>query len=150
MSDRSRIRMTSQEVEAHLAGPHKLQLATINPDGFPHLVTMYYDVFDGQVGFWTYRRAQKTVNLQRDPRLTCLVEAGDDYMTLRGLQIQGRARLIEDTERIAEVGRRVYGRYIEGGITPELEPFIAQQATKRVAVMVEPDRVISWDHRKLG
>jgi PPOX class probable F420-dependent enzyme len=150
MSDRSRIQMTSQEVEEHLAGPHKLQLATINPEGFPHLVTMYYDVFDGQVGFWTYRRAQKTVNLQRDPRLTCLVETGDDYMTLRGVQIQGRARLIEDTERIAEVGRRVYGRYIEGGITPELEPFIEQQATKRVAVMVEPERVISWDHRKLG
>ena len=150
MSDRNRIQMTSQEVQEHLAGPHKLQLATINPDGFPHLVTMYYDVFDGQVGFWTYRRAQKTVNLQRDPRLTCLVETGDDYMTLRGVQIQGRARVIEDTERIAEVGRRVYGRYIEGGITPELEPFIEQQATKRLAVMVEPERVISWDHRKLG
>lgn len=150
MSDRTRMQMTSREVQEHLAGPHKLQLATISPDGFPHLVTMYYDVFDGQVGFWTYRRAQKTVNLQRDPRLTCLVETGDDYMTLRGVQIQGRARLIDDTERVAEVGRHVYGRYIEGGITPELEPFIEQQATKRLAVMVEPERVISWDHRKLG
>lgn len=142
--------MTPAEIEEHLAGPHKMQLATLNPDGFPHLVTMYYDVFDGRVGFWTYGRAQKTVNLRRDPRLTCLVETGEDYSTLRGVQIRGTATLVEEEESVAEVGRRVYGRYIEGGITPELEPFIAQQATKRVAVMVEPERVVSWDHRKLG
>lgn len=142
--------MTPAEVEEHLAGPHKMQLATLNPDGFPHLVTMYYDVFDGRVGFWTYGRAQKTVNLRRDPRLTCLVETGEDYSTLRGVQIRGTATLVEDEDSVAEVGRRVYGRYIEGGITPELEPFIAQQATKRVAVMVDPERVVSWDHRKLG
>lgn len=150
MSDRDRIRMSAEEIDEHLAGPHKLQLATLNPDGFPHVVTMYYDVFDGRVGFWTYRRAQKTVNLRRDPRLTCLVETGDDYMTLRGVQIQGRAELIEDEASVADVGRRVYGRYIEGGITPQLEPFIEHQATKRVAVMVKPERIISWDHRKLG
>lgn len=150
MSDRNRIRMSPDEIAEHLAGPHKLQLATLGPTGFPHVVTMYYDVFDGRIGFWTYGRAQKTVNLRRDPRLTCLVETGDDYMTLRGVQVQGRARLIDDEAMVADVGRRVYGRYIEGGITPELEPFIAQQATKRVAVMVEPERTISWDHRKLG
>lgn len=142
--------MSPAEVDEHLAEPHKLQLATLNPDGFPHLVTMYYDVFDGRLGFWTYATAQKTVNLRRDPRLTCLVETGDDYMTLRGVQVQGAAELIENEAAVADVGRRVYGRYIPGGITPELEPFIEQQATKRVAVLVEPERIVTWDHRKLG
>jgi PPOX class probable F420-dependent enzyme len=150
MSERDRIRMSPDEVLDHLAGPHKLQLATLNPDGFPHLVTMYYDVFDGRVGFWTYATAQKAVNLRRDPRLTCLVETGEDYLDLRGVQIQGAAELIEDDGAVADVGRRVYGRYIPGGITAELEPYIERQAAKRIAVMVEPERVVSWDHRKLA
>lgn len=142
--------MSDAEVRAFLAEPHKLQLATLNSDGTPHLVTMYYDVFDGHVGFWTYGKSQKVVNLRRDPRLTCLVEAGGDYGSLRGVSIAGRARLVETYEEVRGVGTRVYGRYIEGGITQELEPFIDGQAHKRVAVFVEPERITSWDHRKLG
>lgn len=150
MSDRDAISMRAEEMQAFLAEPHKLQLATLDRTGAPHLVTMYYDMFDGRIGFWSYAKAQKIVNLRRDPRLTCLVETGDDYASLRGVSIQGRARLVEGYEEVREVGRRVYGRYIEGGITAELQPFIEDQARKRVAVFVEPDKVTSWDHRKLG
>ena len=109
-STRERIRMTEAEQVEFLAAPHKMQLATINPDGTPHLVTMYYGVFDGLLGFWTYRTSQKAVNLERDPRATCLVETGEGYDNLRGVQINGVVERIEDVDRIRAIGATVYGR----------------------------------------
>jgi len=96
MKQRDRVTMTEAEVSALLAGSRKLQLATINRDGTPHLVTMFYVMLGGQIAFWTYRASQKARNLARDPRITCLVETGEDYFELRGVQVAGRARCVED------------------------------------------------------
>ena len=68
--------MTEAEIAEFLAPPRNLQVATINQDGTPHLVTMYYAVIDGKIAFWTYRKSQKVLNLRRDPRITVLVEDG--------------------------------------------------------------------------
>src|SRR5690349_10840758 len=89
MTRRHLIRMDDDEVAAFLAEQHLLQLATIDHDGWPHLVTMWYALLDGQIAFWTYAKSQKAVNLRRDQRLTCLIETGDDYPDARGVQIKG-------------------------------------------------------------
>lgn len=145
--------MSDDEIADFLtAEPHKLQLATINDDGTPHLVTMYFDLFEGRIGFWTYRTSQKAVNLRRDPRCTCLVETGDDYLSLRGVQIVGEVETITDHERIRAMGQRIYARYLDGGdeLGDDMAGYIESQARKRHAYLVEPDRVASWDHRKLA
>ena len=147
-STRERIRMTDEEQVAFLAAPHKMQLATINADGTPHLVTMYYAVFDGLLGFWTYRTSQKAVNLDRDPRATCLVETGEGYDQLRGVQINGTVERITDVNRIRTIGAAVYSRYISD-FTPELEGYLEPQAQKRWAYLLHPEKVSTWDHRKL-
>ena len=141
--------MTGDEIAAFLDEPHKLQLATINPDGTPHLVTMYYAMFDGLIGFWTYRTSQKARNLERDPRITCLVEAGEGYDQLRGVQINGRVQPITDVDRVRSVGAAVYGRYA-AELAGQLDDYIDQQARKRWAYLVQPERTSSWDHRKLA
>ncbi|MFD0658357.1 pyridoxamine 5'-phosphate oxidase family protein [Thermocatellispora tengchongensis] len=84
MNQRARIAMSPAEVEAVVAESRKLQLGTINPDGTPHMVTMFYGTRDGKITFWTYAKAQKARNIARDPRVTCLIEAGDEYAELRG------------------------------------------------------------------
>ena len=84
--------MTPDEVTAMLAAGRKMQLATINRDGTPHLVTMYYGLLGGQIAFWTYKTSQKAFNLARDPRLTVLVEEGAEYFDLRGAQVNGVVR----------------------------------------------------------
>ena len=145
---RDLIRMDDAEVAAFLLEPHKMQLATINPDGTPHLVTMYYAVFDGLLGFWTYRTSQKAVNLERDPRATCLVETGEGYDQLRGVQINGTVERIADEGRIREIGAAVYGRYV-GELGDTLDGYLDQQARKRWAYLVHPAKAASWDHRKL-
>src|SRR5207245_8768047 len=73
----------------------------------PHLVTMYYVMTGSQIAFWTYRRSQKALNLDRDPRISCLVEDGEEYFDLRGVLVQGVARRIEDPEEIAGIGRQI-------------------------------------------
>ena len=146
---RERIRMTQAEVEAFLEEPHKMQLATINPDGTPHLVTMYYAVFDGRLGFWTYRTSQKARNLERDPRTTCLVETGEGYDQLRGVSVNGTVERVEDFDRIRAMGAAVYGRYV-GELGEALDGFLDHQATKRWAYLVTPQKIATWDHRKLA
>ena len=141
--------MTDDEISAFLAAPHKLQLATINADGTPHLVTMYYALFDGRIGFWTYRTSQKALNLERDPRATILVEAGEGYDQLHGVQMTGRVERITDADRILEYGSAIYARYI-GEINDSLAGYVGHQATKRWAYLLHPDKVSSWDHRKLA
>jgi PPOX class probable F420-dependent enzyme len=149
VKQRDRVAMTAGEAHALLASSRKLQLATINPDGTPHLVTMFYVMQDGQIAFWTYRASQKARNLARDPRVTCLVETGDDYFELCGVQVAGTVRLVDDPAGVLEIGRGV-AEAMAGGPDGVVEEYVQQAARKRVGYLVQPARIISWDHRKLN
>jgi len=131
-----------------LSRSSRMQLATINPDGTPHLVTMFYVLRAGQIAFWTYRASQKARNLARDPRLTCLVEDGEHYFELRGVQVCGIARKLDDPETVAEVGRSIAAR-LAGVPDGPVDDYVARAARKRVAYVVEPQRLVTWEHRKL-
>ena len=148
MRHRDRVAMTDAEIAALLAESHKLQLATINRDGTPHLVTMFYVMLGGQIAFWTYRSSQKARNLARDPRMTCLVETGEEYFELRGVQVVGTARCIEDPAGVLEIGRGV-AAVTTGMPAGALADYVTHTARKRVGFAVQPRRVVSWDHRRL-
>jgi PPOX class probable F420-dependent enzyme len=143
--------MSEGEVAGFLAEAMKVQVATVGAQGQPHLTTLFYDLVDGKVAFWTYASSQKVRNLRRDPRITCLVEDGEDYFELRGVTITGTARLVEEYADIAAIGAAVARRMARGVDLGQLgDDLVAQQAHKRVGVIVEPDRVASWDHRKMA
>jgi pyridoxine/pyridoxamine 5'-phosphate oxidase len=153
VKQRDQVAMTDDEATELLAAGRKVQLATNGPDGYPHLVTMYYILIDGLITFWTYRKSQKALNLERDPRISCLVEEGEEYFDLRGVLVQGTVRRIEDPAVVAEIGRRITG--VIGGAMAAAEPDVLSQyvehaARKRFGYSVEPARTISWDHRKLA
>ncbi len=141
--------MTEQEVSGLIEGTNKLQLATVNPDGTPHLVTMFYAPIEGKIGFWTYRTSQKARNMARDPRVTCLIETGQDYFELRGAMIYGKVEIVTDPNRIRYVGSEVVKRMMNLENEADIAPFVEQTAAKRDAYLVEITRVASWDHRKL-
>ncbi len=149
-SGRAAVRMTEQEVGDFLASAKKVQVATIGPDGSPHLTTLFYVLQEGKVAFWTYASSQKIKNLQRDPRITLLVEDGDDYFELRGVTIQGKAELVTDEHGIRAIGTAV-ADVMAGGV--DLGDFgreqVERQVRKRYGVVVTPETVASWDHRKM-
>lgn len=141
--------MSAEEVSALVAEQRKLQLGTINPDGTPHMVTMFYAMVDGKIAFWTYRTSQKARNLARDPRVSCLLELGEDYFELRGALIYGKVEVLTDPNRIRYIGSEVVRRMMDLQDEEAIAPFVEQTAAKRYAYLVEPTRVASWDHRKL-
>lgn len=149
MSRRELIRMTDDEVAAYLASQRDLQVASINADGSPHLVTMWFTVLDRDICFWTYGRSQKIVNLQRDPRVTVLCADGADYGELRGVTISGRAVIQEDRDPVNEIGEAVFEKYW-GPINDEAtREGVRAMGAKRFGVRITPERTVSWDHTKL-
>lgn len=149
MSRRDQVRMDDNEVRDFLEGRRTMNVATIGSDGRPHLVAMWYGFIDGAPAFWTYARSQKIVNLRRDPRLTCLVEAGETYDELQGVELVGEGAILDDEATRATVARSVYERYT-GPVTDEVTPLLEAMGAKRVVVRIDVSSVVSWDHRKLS
>ena len=155
---RSDITMTPAEIRDFIAAGHTLQVATLGPDGLPHLAPMWYFPRGDTVAFRSFTKSQKIVNLRRDPRLTVLLETGERYEELRGLMIKGTAELVDDREAVVAAYAEMAVRYdypagsaAQGEIDPETaEQMFGRYAGKNTLVTVRPERVISWDHRKLG
>jgi PPOX class probable F420-dependent enzyme len=141
--------MTDEEVDQFLDGRHTMNVATIGPAGRIHLVAMWYGFLEGAPAFWTYGKSQKILNLRRDPRITALVEDGEQYEELRGVELVGSGTIVEERDRIMELGRSVFGRYT-GPYTDEMAPVLEATGAKRLVVKIETKSVVSWDHRKLG
>ena len=147
---RDQITMTPDEIEAFLEAERTLQVASINGDGTPHLVAMWYARHGGELAFWTYAKSQKVVNLRRDPRLTVMAETGRKYEELKGVTIYGRARIIDDLDEVFAFGDVVYERYWGPIDSDAVREGVRAMGRKRVLVIVEQDKVVSWDHAKLG
>lgn len=149
-NQRAQVVMTDDEVEQFLQEGRTATLATNGPNGFPHQVAMWYGFVDGNVCFETKIKSQKAVNLLRDPKLSFSVEAGDTYDQLRGVAIDGIARIVHpDEPEYWPAAISVFERY-QAPYTEEMHPAVEFMMTKRVVVIVEPRRVRSWDHRKLS
>jgi PPOX class probable F420-dependent enzyme len=149
MSDRDRLRMSEEEVEALVDECWRAQVATTNRDGSVHLVPLSLMRFDGHVAFWTDPASHKVKNLRRDPRITCLIETGTRFDDFRAVQITGRATVVDDLETSVRAGETLFARH-NGGLDAQLKAYVAGLAANRVVIVVEPDRVVSWDHRKLA
>ncbi|HWM73893.1 MAG TPA: pyridoxamine 5'-phosphate oxidase family protein [Nocardioides sp.] len=150
---RDAVKLSDQEVDDLLAENLKVQVASLGPDGAPHLSTLFYIVRDHRIVFWTYGRSQKIKNLERDPRVSALVEDGMDYFELRGVSITGRAEIVRDHDAIYSIGAEVATRMVAAESFEALGDFgretVEKQAKKRVGVIVHPDKVATWDHRKM-
>jgi hypothetical protein len=150
-SKRSQITMTDDEVQAYLESERVLNVATIGPTGHPHLVAMWYAMVDGNAVFWTFSKSQKIVNLRRDSKMSGLVESGDSYDQLRGVELRGRGVVVDDYDEILEIGKAVGVKYNGPSVLGDSAlPFLEAQATKRLGVVFEIDHIASWDHTKLA
>jgi PPOX class probable F420-dependent enzyme len=148
-NQRAQVVMSEAEVSRFLTEQRSATLATYGPQGQIHLVGMWYAWVDGALWFESKGKAQKVVNVRRDPRASVLVETGQTYDQLRGVSLEGRATVVEDPAVVWDVCVAVFERY-NAPYTEELRPVVEEMARNRVAVRVDPERVRSWDHRKLG
>jgi len=147
--------MSDDEVAAFLAQERTVMCATNGRDGWPHLMPLWYVVraADGdgpELWAWTYAASQKVKNLERDPRATLQVEAGDTYDQLRGVMLKTDVVIHRATAAVAALGAEIFTRHAGGELAPAVREMVQGQAPKRVALQfVERERA-TWDHRKLG
>src|ERR1700733_14210732 len=104
VNERNNITMSDEEIAAFLEERHSISLASIGPDGKIHLVAMWYGLIDGLIAFETKTKSQKVQNLRRNDTITVMVETGDTYDQLRGVEIVGRAEITDDQDRLFEIG----------------------------------------------
>ncbi len=135
--------MSSEGLARFLAEERTVTCATLGPHGFPHLMPLWYVLRDGDVWAWTFAKSQKVRNLERDPRATLQVEAGERYEDLRGAMLETDVTIHRDLDTVLAVGLELAGRYGE----TLAERAVRTQAPKRVALEFRARRVASWDHR---
>jgi general stress protein 26 len=149
LSRRDEITMSEEELEEFLAAERVVSCATIGRRGWPHVMPLWYVIRDRAMWAWTYAASQKVRNLERDPRATLLVEAGERYEQLRGVMFETVAVIERDHDFVAALGLALYDRYLDD-VTDDVRAMITRQAPKRVAIHFVEQSRSSWDHRKLA
>ena len=153
-SRRAAIAMTESELHRFLGEERLVTVASIGPNGRPHLMPLYYVADGAVISMWTFAKSQKVKNLERLPQATLQVEAGEHYHELRGAMLECDVELIRDLGAVTAIGLALGARYASAGgpVGPSLdrEAAVAKQAPKRIGLRFHPTRVVTWDHRKLG
>ena len=154
---RKQIAMSTEEQAAYLESGRTLQFATVGHDGYPHLTALWYAVLDGRIYFNTYGTSQKSLNMERDPRVTCMIESGTEYAQLKGLVVQGRVQVVDDPDVLRAFADEITRRYPtrRGAVANATDgernaTARARFAAKRNIYAVTPQKVYSWDHSKLS
>jgi pyridoxamine 5'-phosphate oxidase-like protein len=143
-----RIAMMPDELNAFLVEQRTCRVATIGRDG-PHATPLWFGWHGGCVWLYSITRSQRWTDLQRDPRIGIVVDAGGDYADLHGVEIMGRAEVVGEVPRT-------------GDANDELTAVEAQFARKYFGIdamvydgkhawlRVRPTKIASWDFRKLA
>jgi PPOX class probable F420-dependent enzyme len=148
VSPRREIRLTSEEQAAFLQTARKAALATVDKDGFPHVVAMGFLAREGAIYMTSYAKAQKVLNVRRNPRVGVMIETGERYAEFRGVLIRGHCEIIEDPAQVDMVIRESGKKQTRSGVPPQGGAIAS--APKRVVLKVTPEKIASWDHTKLG
>ncbi len=147
---RELVAMADEEMWDFLESRKSIQIATINKDGSPHLTVLWFAIVDGKIALETFTKSQKIVNLKRDPRIAVLLEDGTVYNELRGVTMNAIAEVHSDPEKVHELAKAVMIRNNPEVPKDALDKAAKRLASKRSAVVIRPEKVVSWDHRKLG
>jgi hypothetical protein len=139
--------MSSEERDAFLHDERTCRVATTGPEG-PHLTALWF-VWDGAALWLTsIVKSQRWTDLGRDPRVSVLIDAGEGFGELRGVEIRGSAEPIgevprtgEPNEDLVEPERQFGDKYAGGSFSHD---------GRHALLRVVPERIVSWDFRKMG
>lgn len=141
--------MTDVELRAYLAAQRTVILSSNGPGGYPHSVPMtYVSHEDHVVEFTTFAKSQKVRNLERDPKVSLVVESGERYEDLRGVSIRADAEILADPDDVRRIMLDVRHKMGEG-LSNEHFQQVEESLAKRVGVRCVPVVISSWDHAKL-
>jgi hypothetical protein len=143
-----KIAMSPEERDGFLRVERTCRIASVGADGAPHTSALWF-VWDG-TSLWlnTLVKSQRWTNLVRDPRASVLVDGGDAYLELRGVELLGRVEQVGTAPRTAEPDpqleepERLFGEKYSGST------FVPDG--RHAWLRLTPEKIVSWDFRKLA
>jgi PPOX class probable F420-dependent enzyme len=141
--------MTEQERDDFLSEQKTCRVATVGADGAPHNSALWF-VWDGEA-LWlnSIVKSQRWTNIERDPRVSVLIDANEEYFELKGVEILGKVESVGDVPRGAgedprvEAPERLFAEKYSGG-----GQFVPDG--RHGWLRLVPDKVVSWDFAKLA
>lgn len=104
-------KMSRAECLAFLtARPRTGKLATVRPDGRPHVAPIWFDLDGEQLLFTTWHVSVKARNLRHDPRLSLCVD--DEAPPFAYVKVDGTAAFSDDPDELRHWATRIAGRYM--------------------------------------
>jgi hypothetical protein len=146
MVARPDLTMSLEARTAFLAEERVLRLATVDDDGWPVVVPLWFVHHPdprGEVWVWNLNRARRTGRLEDAGRCAITIDGGHDYAELRGLSARARPVRVDDDEVPLDVRRAFAGKYYG---SDEPHPFAHHHTWFALALSAER----SWDFRRLG
>lgn len=137
-------KMTREEAHDFMdSRPGWIALTTVGKDGFPHTVPIGYFRLGDEVYIGCRAGTQKLKNIERNPKVSLMLEAGNTMQDIKGLLIQGEASVVlapaEQLPLLRESARR-------RGIPEDQLPTEARPGAAYIKVV--PRKYISWDYAK--
>jgi len=115
------------------------RVATVSEAGVPHLVPVCHVLVDGKIYFGSGNDAKKVLNLKASSRVAVSVDLySDDWSNLKGVMVQGTAKLFEKGPRFRRIRALLYKKY------PQYPDEAALDESDSVIVEVTPTHVFSW------
>ena len=143
-----RIAMSPEELDAFLAAERTCRLASVTPAG-PHVAPLWFVWEAGALWLHSVVASQRWADVTRDPRVAAVIDAGQEYGELRGVELRGAVTVVgevprtgEENAELAPVERRWAEKYGRGGTMS----YDGRHAWLRLT----PSKIVSWDFRKLA
>jgi len=138
--------MDKAELDAFLTQERTCRVATVNQHG-PHVTSLWY-VWDGTALWLTSIVAsQRWTDLQRDPRVAVLVDAGEEYTELRGAELLGTVEIVGEVPRTGLPEPRL--DEVERLSARKYSGDVIQHDGRHAWLRLVPEKITSWDFRKL-
>lgn len=138
---REQLRLTDEELDELMRTTRTLHVATVSPDGGPHVVPLWFIWHDGTVWINNLRRSRRSRDIQAGSPVALCVDTGEHYGELRGVVLYGRFEEVVEDERLPTIREGFASKYWGAGSVPELK--------SHVWLRMRPDRMASWDFRKI-
>jgi len=85
--------MSDEELDEFLAAERTCRVATVGTEG-PHVAPLWFVWQDGALWLTSLNRSQRWTDIQRDPRVAAVIDAGEHYHELHGVEIEGDAVVV--------------------------------------------------------
>ncbi|MER5377980.1 MULTISPECIES: pyridoxamine 5'-phosphate oxidase family protein [unclassified Streptomyces] len=144
-----KIMMTPGELDAFLTFQRTCRVATVSADGAPHVSALWF-LWDGSA-LWLYSvvRSKRWADLRRDPRVAIVIDSGEEYDSLRGVELSGTAEFVGEVPRTGELCAEldaVETLFARKNFGLNAMPHDGRHAWVRL----RPEKIVSWDFRKLA